>query len=771
MIKNSQNEIITLDENFGYMLFYFYAIIMAFFKFIRIIFQIGEFYFSIILFGLYLETSTLLITSSSKFMTLGYLVLEFFLLLSIFIFTNILSILPLTLQFWEAANLRYIKEKNPFKVIIRENSSEDDINEINYKCEIFMDSLCLIYFILYLISLSIYNNHPIMFEVLNSISFVFLPALKFIIIFFPTWWKGIRIIIRSFKCSCCPYEAALIKKIVSYDKFESKIKENEPLESFNELEPVQLFMYNKDIDYWFQFKFWTTIICTLLIILLYPISFKDGYTFLYLFFFFLISFPLSLSVPNHLYFILSLKDCLKNLCCCSKCTNIKINQSIMKIGEKFKGLKYWIYIIQALLNIFIIALIFFVTTNNDYEYSSVDERFGSQKDFDGIKIEDLTEQTFSRNYIKSPMCFTTIHHLNFLQLTSLAQAAYLNKEGDIDKAKDSFYKNSIFKDSNVQLEKMVFLTRSNDNVVILRNDIKITGGRDLIVFAIRGSYSFRDWWLDLEMYCPSTLFTLIKLIPLIQKQESFTSQVLNYLLTYPLRMMEGISLLKHYSDTVYENVDQIINDNQDKDILFVGHSLGGGLSKFIAIHYQKQSFSVSGPGVTPLEYMNQKIYGYNKFFKSNFIDIIPDNDIVPRLEVSGGIKYRVLCNKNPAKCHSIDRTLCMIGLMCEQEEITKKLCLSMPKIKKEYEEMKKFKNGDKFCNNYSFNNDGNSNICKQAKVTSSQYKCYHIHLQYLKDNILRNEYKCLQFNENEKESYIKELESKYPVENRIIDIS
>lgn len=358
----------------------------------------------------------------------------------------------------------------------------------------------------------------------------------------------------------------------------------------------------------------------------------------------------------------------------------------------------------------------------------------------------------------------------FLQLTSLAQAAYLTKTGSIKIAKD-FYSKSLFKDPNVQIKNMEFLTNKNDNVVLLRTDIEIAGSRDLIVISIRGSYSFRDWWLDLEMYCPSTLFTLMKMIPLIQKQESFTSEVINSFLTLPLRMMEGISLIKQYSDTVFKKVDSIIESNQDKDIIFVGHSLGGGLSKYIANHYKKQSFSVSGPGVTPLEYMDKEISGYNNFFKSNFIDVIPDNDIVPRLEVSGGIKYRVLCNKNPASCHSIDRTLCMIGLMCEQEEITKQLCLSMPNIKEIYNEMKIFKNGDEFCNNYIFKGNGNSGICKKAKVTSSYYTCYHIHLQYLKNNILINEYKCLQLIANDKERYVTEFKSRYPEENRIIEIS
>ena len=170
--------------------------------------------------------------------------------------------------------------------------------------------------------------------------------------------------------------------------------------------------------------------------------------------------------------------------------------------------------------------------------------------------------------------------------------------------------------------------------------------------------------------------------------------------------------------------------------------------------------------------MNQEISGYSNYFKSNFIDVIPDNDIVPRLEVSGGIKYRVLCNKDPVSCHSVDRTLCMIGLMCEQEETTKKLCLSMKNIKeKEYNDMKKFKNGDNFCNNYVFDKDGNVNKCKNADVTSNLYKCYHIHLQYKKDDILRNEYKCLQFTGKEKDNYEKEFKSRYPEEDRKIEFS
>lgn len=80
---------------------------------------------------------------------------------------------------------------------------------------------------------------------------------------------------------------------------------------------------------------------------------------------------------------------------------MKINQSILKIGEKFKGLKYWIYIIQGVLNLSILILVIFATTNNDYEYKSIEKRLGPKTKFDSIIIENLTEQSFSRNYIKS----------------------------------------------------------------------------------------------------------------------------------------------------------------------------------------------------------------------------------------------------------------------------------------------------------------------------------------------------------------------------------
>ena len=272
--------------------------------------------------------------------------------------------------------------------------------------------------------------------------------------------------------------------------------------------------------------------------------------------------------------------------------------------------------------------------------------------------------------------------------------------------------------------------------------------KNLTVFSIRGSFSNKDWLLDLEMFAPSTIYTIMKMIPIIQRSESFLSEVINVILTSPLLFMGDVTILKYYSDKIIEKIDKIIKNSNNTKFIFVGHSLGGDLSKYIASYYKRQSFSVSGPGITPLEYKHSEIYGYKKYFKTNFIDIIPDNDLIPRLEISGGTKYRVLCDKSLITCHSIDRTLCMMGIMCEQEEYTKKLCLSMPKIgEDEYNDMKKLKNGDKFCNNYILNSPDEKNICKSADVTSEYHKCCYIHLNYFSLEMGKqiDRYKCLQF--------------------------
>ena len=111
------------------------------------------------------------------------------------------------------------------------------------------------------------------------------------------------------------------------------------------------------------------------------------------------------------------------------------------------------------------------------------------------------------------------------------------------------------------------------------------------------------------------------------------------------------------------------------------------MAKYLGLKYHKENVAVSGPGITPLEYKFKKDKNYYKYFKSNFIDIIPDNDIVPRIETSGGVRYRVLCEKGFISCHQIDRILCQIGATCRREDLSGDMCMSIFG-KKSYQEIR-----------------------------------------------------------------------------------
>ena len=66
-----------------------------------------------------------------------------------------------------------------------------------------------------------------------------------------------------------------------------------------------------------------------------------------------------------------------------------------------------------------------------------------------------------------------------------------------------------------------------------------------------------------------------------------------------------------------------------------------------------------------------------KKMKLNYSEKINLGDIIPRIETSSGIRYRVLCNKGFFGCHGIERTICQIGATCRREDLTGDLCMSL----------------------------------------------------------------------------------------------
>lgn len=78
-----------------------------------------------------------------------------------------------------------------------------------------------------------------------------------------------------------------------------------------------------------------------------------------------------------------------------------------------------------------------------------------------------------------------------------------------------------------------------------------------------------------------------------------------------------------------------------------------------------QSIAFSAPGVQLLQEYKQS---FSKDVHSIMTeaDIIPENDVVPHLEISGGTRYQLPCPFG-LDYHTITNTLCMIGIVCEIE--------------------------------------------------------------------------------------------------------
>ena len=94
--------------------------------------------------------------------------------------------------------------------------------------------------------------------------------------------------------------------------------------------------------------------------------------------------------------------------------------------------------------------------------------------------------------------------------------------------------------------------------------------------------------------------------------------------------------------------------------------MGGGLAKLFGRIIGKQAISLSGPGINAFHSLwNYK--GKSENFGMSAIDLVPDKDLVPRVEVSGGTIYRIICKEGVLNCHSKDNSLCEVLIMCRNQ--------------------------------------------------------------------------------------------------------
>ena len=663
---------------------------------VRAMVQFGDLYFAAIITNIYLEIVIIIICSSAE----SNIMAQIYAFLSSLIFAYLMRNVC-TIAYWELFQLKWFK-LNPFESIT--NLFNPTIKKHVKKNIYYIVNIIFgILFYLFIIgTFTMPRNEGKFLDVVVFVIFVLIPFLKFV-------------------CYYCCYIFICFRDMFRHDKL-NDIDDNckDPflfwlqLNNLTNKGKIKVGISNESIDFKYKNKkkkkncceklFFKAIsfhfsLCSKKIILHLQTLFKIIFAILSLSYFIYSFLKKSLSLSG-LIFIISLY-LISLIICIEFSTPMWIINSIyrwhLKIKKKYER-KYqmkcrklnekfgYFKLIDMIPVILSIGLLFFIFFTNIFF------RISSWYLFDNIrKIEEkgkfiegnwtkeiLSEQSNFENII----CNSSIYGLNMLKIGSLALASYTS---NIENTRN-YIEKSFFKEKIEKINEMRILNENSKYGVVLLITVIIPHEKPLSIFAIQGSIKKLDWWLDIEIFCSSAIFSFLNRISVTQL-ESLTSNIITWLLTLPLRFLDKLTLFKKY----FESLDPYISEeikiiNGTNNIIFIGHSLGGGLAKFFGLKYHKESVSFSGPGITPLEFKLKDELNY-KYFKTNLIDVIPDYDTIPRIETSAGIRYRVLCNKGFFECHGIERTICQMGATCRREDLTGDLCMSL--FGKEYYNIRK----------------------------------------------------------------------------------
>ena len=650
---------------------------------IRIFVQIGDIYFAAIITNIYLEVVIIQICASAE--SNGFI--QFYAVISSLIFCYLMRNIC-TIAYWELFQLKWFHH-NPFESItdlFNYKFKRYKKENINYITNIILGAL----FHLFLVGIfSMPNNNGKFLDAINFIIFIVIPFGKFIIYYLSYIYICFRNLFKikqvdELDNNCKnPFQYWLqLNNLTSKGEtnigfITKEISPNERRGSCCE----RLFFRRKFIHIKFcKGKIFKISFQTILKILFAMLSFSYIiYLFyikgssiggvLFLVFIYLISLIISIQFSTPLWIINSIYRWHLKI---RGKYDRKYQLKCRKLNEKF-GLFKVIDLLPVLLSIslliFVLFTMLFFGVSSLYLYDTL-EKMNEKGRF---KETIWTKEDMAKNHnFENIICNSSIFGLNILKISSLPLATYLSGTENTKK----YYEKTFFKEKIENITEMRFLDVHSKYGVVLLVNIDIPNEKPLTVFAIQGSIKKLDWWVDIEIFCSSAIFTFLNAIS-INHLESSTSNTITWLLTIPLRLLEKFTLFEKYINSLTYPIDKEIKKiNGTRNILIAGHSLGGGLSKILGLKYHIESIAFSGPGITPLEYRFQDEIDY-KYYKMNFIDVIPDFDVIPRIETTAGIRYRVLCNKGFFSCHSIERAICQIGATCRREDLTGDLCMSI----------------------------------------------------------------------------------------------
>ena len=315
-------------------------------------------------------------------------------------------------------------------------------------------------------------------------------------------------------------------------------------------------------------------------------------------------------------------------------------------------------IIAVLVSLMIFYSFFYFKDNNEL------------KDLYDLSLSPKKQVTKTNSLLLPNICFSSIHNINIeLYLPFINDAYYYNDNPE----KEPYYYSSfniegykkLFFDDSYQIENIRNLINNENkenSVKMIQYNVK-NDYNEVTILAIKGIYNKRDIFLNFQLYFPSILLNILSAFSIQgQEKESLSFKFIQFSLTIPYRLFFQYSII----DDFLKDLIKAYNDNYKSfynNIVIVGHGLGGGLAKLLGRLLNKQAISLSGSGINAFH----TLWGYeiqSENFEMSSIDLVPDMDLVPRVEISGGTVYRIICKSGLFRCHSKDLSLCEVLIMC-----------------------------------------------------------------------------------------------------------
>ncbi|KAF0699443.1 Aste57867_9985 [Aphanomyces stellatus] len=175
------------------------------------------------------------------------------------------------------------------------------------------------------------------------------------------------------------------------------------------------------------------------------------------------------------------------------------------------------------------------------------------------------------------------------------------------------------------------------------------------VVAIRGTASAADALEDMHYWFGITI---------MQAANVFIPFLNQLPMDFVVKLLSMDVLARFVPEPVYVKVVNKVQALRDagKNVVLTGHSLGGAMAAMVGATTHTPAISFSGPG---LVYTRGRFHLDEAAIRDYVLTIKPVSDIVPRVDVLGGMVQETECRKsNPLACHGSGTHACELYMTC-----------------------------------------------------------------------------------------------------------